>query len=94
MFVIIHKTNKNKNLLTNSFCNIKAFYFFLDDTLAFFKHFNLCIKLVHLVFVFKDHILIDISDLELEVFRAHREREVVFIQELAVEHAICWIQFG
>ena len=73
---------------------IKAFYFFLDDTLAFFKHFNLCIKLVHFVFVFEDHILIDISDLELEVFRAHREREVVFIQELAVEHAICWIQLG
>ena len=73
---------------------IKAFYFFLDDALAFFKHFNLCIKLVHFVFVFEDHILIDISDLELEVFRAHGEREVVFIQELAVEHAICWIQFG
>ena len=50
---------------------IKDFDFFLDDPLAFLKHFNLCIELVHLVLIFEDHVLIDISDLELEVFGTH-----------------------
>lgn len=47
---------------------IKYLDFFLDDALALLKHLDLGVQLVHFVFVFENHILIDISDFELEVF--------------------------
>lgn len=55
------------------------------DVLAFFKHFNLRVKLVHFIFILKDVLLVDITEFEFKVFRAQSKAQKCVIQKARVK---------
>lgn len=61
------------------------------DVLAFFKHFNLSVKLVHFVFILKDILLVDISEFEFKVLRAQGKAQKCVIQKVFIKHVVPWV---
>lgn len=67
---------------------IIVFDFIFYDVLAFFEHFDLSVKLIHLIFVLKDILLVDVSKFELEVLRSQSKAQKCIIQKISVEHIV------
>ena len=67
------------------------FDFTFYDVLAFFKHFNLSVKLVHFIFILEDILLVDISEFEFKVLRAQGKAQKCVIQKIFIKHVVPWV---
>lgn len=68
--------------------------FVFNYVLAFFKHFDLGVELVHFILVLEDVLLVDVSEFEFEVFRAESKAQKSVIQKISVKHVVPWVHLG
>ena len=68
--------------------------FLLDNIVALPEHLDLGVELVHFVLVLEDQIFVAVSNLALEVLRAHRQAEVVLVEHGLVVAFILGVELG